>query len=442
MRWIIFAAVLWTVVAHPLYSQEKTLDSMAIEFVDQLAGGEFSAATKRFDPTMSSAMPADKLEQTWNALQQQVGAFKQRIGTRQDKVQQYDVVFVTCAFENANIDIRVVFDSNAQIAGLFFQPAQAAVESKPPDYANPDSYSETEVVVQADEFSLPGTLTLPKSTPAPAVVLVHGSGPSDRDETVGPNKPFRDLAVGLASQGIAVLRYEKRTKQYAEEMAEYQDITVQEETISDAVAAVALLKDRSEINSDQIYLLGHSLGGTLVPRIAQQDEQSAGFIIMAGAARPLEDLILDQFRYIYNLDNQLTEDEKQHLERLEKQIQTVKSDELSKATPAEALPLGVPASYWLDLKDYEPVKLAKKIQRPLLILHGQRDYQVTMEDYQMWKEALADFKNVCFEVFPSLNHLFMTGEGMGSPAEYEKAGHVDVAVIQTIDDWIESGCIK
>src|SRR5215471_14652653 len=153
------------------------------------------------------------------------------------------------------------------------------------------------------EWILPGTLSVPKGEgPFAAVVLVHGSGPNDRDETIGPNKPFRDLAWGLASQGIVVLRYDKRTKVYPEKMRELvSTLTVKEEVIDDALNAVSLLRGIPGVNPQRIVVLGHSLGGYLLPRIGAADRGIAGLIMLAGMCRPFEDAILDQFSYIYSL---------------------------------------------------------------------------------------------------------------------------------------------
>src|SRR5579871_3849632 len=212
---------------------------LAKAFVDQLSKGDFATATQRFDATMQGALPADKLRETWQALVGQAGAFQQQVGTHTATTQGYDIVFVTCQFALARIDVKVVFDGKKQIAGLFFLPAQAAQEYSPPPYVKPDSFTIKEVTVGGDgEWPLPGTLTMPVGKgPFPALVLVQGSGPQDRDETIGPNKPFRDLAEGLASQGIAVLRYEKRTKVYSAKLASVKNFTVKEETVDDAAAA-------------------------------------------------------------------------------------------------------------------------------------------------------------------------------------------------------------
>lgn len=416
-----------------------TVEQAANDFVDLLAKKNFDEAEMRFDATMTKLLPAERLEQIWKDLQGQMGAFQKRQSVRKEKYGEYDIVFVTCKFANTLLDVKVVYNKDQQIAGLYFVPAKQPAAPAP--YVSRDAFTEKDVVVGVKEWPLPGTLAMPKGDgPFPAVILVHGSGPNDRDETVGPNKPFRDLARGLASNGIAVLRYEKRTRQHATKLKELANrLTVYEETIEDALAAVPFLKATASIDKNKIYILGHSLGAYLAPRMAMKDKENsaAGFIICAGPTRALEDLVLEQFNYIFSLDNTITDEEKQTLAKLEKQVALAKSSGLSPKTPAADLPLGVPAAYWLDLRGYQPAQTAKKITRPLLILQGERDYQVTMTDFKGWQEALSGKKNVVFKAFPGLNHLFIKGSGKSSPSEYETAGHVDKSVIDTIIDWIK-----
>ena len=408
--------------------------------VESLAAGDFWTPVESFDSTMMSSFPPGKLEEAWESLISQAGPFKKQTGVRTETAGQYDIVFVTCEFEKSFIDIKVVFNDKKEVAGLFFVPSLGAGEYEAPPYVNPDSFTEKDVTVGTGEWELPGTLTIPKGKgPFPAVVLVHGSGPLDRDETIGPNKPFRDLAWGLASKGIAVLRYDKRTLAHQTKlMALVNDVTVREETIDDALAAVDLLRDEEGIDVDNIFVLGHSLGGMLIPRIARLDPDIKGFIIMAGASRPLEDLLLEQMTYIYSLEGKISEDEKVQLEQLKAQVAKVKDPGLSENTPAAELPLGVSAKYWLDLRGYDPPEVAKSIKRPVLVLQGERDYQVTMEDYERWEEGLSSKDNVDFKTYPDLNHLFMEGEGKSTPAEYETAGHVSETVINDIARFIKS----
>lgn len=408
---------------------------MAKVFVNQLATGEFEKAVERFDKVMTKTLSADKLKQIWGGVVAQYGTLQRVTETRTEIVKQYHMVFVTGEFQRGKLDTKVVFTSNNEIAGLFFLPTG---QYQPPRYADHSAFAESEIDVGKERWALPGTLSLPKGEgPFPAVVLVHGSGPNDRDETVGPNKPFRDLAHGLASRRIAVLRYEKRTKQHGLETASLsRSMTVKEETVDDAVAAVEFLRSHKDIDARRVFVLGHSLGGYLIPRIAAANSHIAGFVSLAGFTRPFEDLMLEQTKYILSLDGEITQEEKGEIEELEQQVARVKSPELSAETATKLLPLGVPVNYWLDLRGYDPAVAAKELKKPMLVLQGERDYQVTMDDFAKWKTALGPRDDVKFISYPKLNHLFVEGEGKSSPAEYSAPGNVAQVVINDIATWI------
>ena len=429
----------------------EDLHLAARRFVELWSSGAYEGATGTFDNTMSEKMPAAKLQETWAALSAQVGGFRGITGTRAEESNGHDIVHVTCRFESASIDFRIVYDSERRIAGLWLTPA-AQEDAGPPPYADPAAFDEVSVKVGTQEWELPGTLSIPAGRgPHPAVVLVHGSGPNDRDGTVGPLRPLRDIAWGLASSGIAVLRYDKRTMVHASRMAAIRnELTVREETIDDALAAVLLLRATERIDPRRIFVLGHSLGGMLAPRIAAAAASSgedaaagggapaplAGIIILAGAARPLENLLVEQYRYLFSLDGVISDQEREELDRLEAQAARVKDPALATATPAEELPFGVAATYWLDLRAYDPAEAAAALDLPILILQGERDYQVSLEDFRIWQAALSGAPRAELRSYPALNHLFVAGEGITTPAEYLRAGHVAGEVIEDMARWI------
>lgn len=421
-------------------SKPAGIDTLAKDFIQSLAEADFSTAAEHFDAAMKKAAPPQKLRQIWDSLITQHGRFEKQTDTHVKNIARYKAVFVTCQFEKALVDLQVTFNSSEQIAGFFIVQTRSRTTYQPPEYAKSDSFIEKEVKVGLGQTALPGTLTLPKGQgPFPAAVLVHGSGPHNRDESIGPNKPFRDLAHGLAGKGIAVLRYEKRTKTFPLQMAAIADtLTIKEETIDDALAAVSLLRKTDKIDPNRIFVLGHSLGGFAIPRIGKLDPKISGFIVMAGSARPAEDSILEQFTYILSLDGTLTDQEKQKLDKLTKQVANVKDPNLSAATPASELPLAIPAAYWLDLRDYSGPQTAKELTQPMLILQGGRDYQVTQADFSLWKRALSSRKNVKFKFYEKLNHLFIEGRGKSIPAEYETPGHIARIVIEDITGWIKN----
>lgn len=415
---------------------QNDLKAAANKLVNLLVAGKYAEVTESFDRTMQQSFPPEKLKAVWQNLITQAGAFKRQVSTRTEKSNPYDIVLVTCEFEKTKLDIRVTYDSNKKVAGLFIVPPDQAVDTyKPPAYVKQDSFQEKAVTIGAAPSAVPGTLTLPKGEgPFPAVVLVHGSGPQDRDETIGPNKPFRDLAWGLASQGIAVLRYDKRTRTHPNQFAG--KFTVKEEVTDDAIAAIALLRQTPSINPDKLFLLGHSLGGMLAPRIAQAEPSLAGIIILAGNTRPFEDLYVIQTEYLARLDDKVTDREKQTIATFKKQVDRIKDRDLAKEPETELL-LGAPPAYWLDLRSYRQTKVAEELKKPILVLQGERDYQVTLEDFRGWQKALGDRKNATLKTYPNLNHLFMPGEGKGNPNEYQIANHVDEAVINDIAAWIK-----
>ncbi len=336
-------------------------------------------------------------------------------------------------------DAGEIISLSATPVGTVEQQVKATYE--PPPYAHPERFHEQEVQVGHGRWVLPGTLSLPQGDgPFAAVVLVHGSGPQDRDETLPLNKPFRDLAWGLASQGIAVLRYEKRTKVYAAAMkSEVETLTVKEEVIDDALSAVALLRARPEIDAQQIFVLGHSLGGFLAPRIGAADPEIHGLIILAGSARPFEDVILDQMTYVLSLSMPDPMVQQQQLAALKQQVELVKDPKRLPKAKASELPLGVPAAYWLDLNTYHPEHVAQTLTQPMLFLLGGSDYQVTREDFQIWQDALAGRDDVQFLLYPGLNHTFMPVEGgqKATPATYAIAGYVAEEVVNEIGNWIK-----
>ena len=418
----------------------------AQQIVTHVAQGDFAAVEQRLADRIKPFIPVGTIKATWQGLEQQFGAFQEQGKTSAVQTQDGLVQVVTCVFERASLDVNITLNDAEEIVALTITPVgtveqQANATYESPSYAQLDRFHEHEVQIGHGKWVLPGTVSLPQGDgPFAAVLLVHGSGPQDRDETLPPNKPFRDLAWGLASQGIAVLRYEKRTKVYATSMRSERDtLTVKEEVIDDALEAVALLRARPEIDSQQIFVLGHSLGGYLAPRIGAADPQIRGLIILAGSARPFEDVILDQMTYVLSLSIPDPTVLQQQLTVLKKQVELVKDPNRLPAAKASDLPLNVPAAYWLDLNAYQPEKVAQTLKQPMLFLLGGSDYQVTREDFQIWQDALGGHSNVQFTMYPGLSHLFMPIEGgqKATPATYAVAGHVTEEVVNEIGSWIK-----
>ncbi|MGB6482458.1 MAG: DUF3887 domain-containing protein [Candidatus Acidiferrales bacterium] len=434
----------------------------ASEIVTNLAARQFDKVFAQFDATMAAAISADKLAQVWDQVLAQAGAFQKISSSQVIEKSTYHVATVTCAFEKAPLDIILAFDDSGRIAGLHFtptsgSPAPASASAPPaswsaPAYADPSKFHEEPVTVSDGPWQLPGTLSIPNGKgPFAAVVLVSGSGPNDADETIGPNKPFKDLAWGLASNGIAVLRYPKRTYQYgAKSSADPQNLTVKDEYIDDARAAVALLASRPEINSKRIFLAGHSEGGYLAPRIVAGvpeiggiiigvDRQIAGIIILEGSTRPIEQLVIEQLQYEAKLGGPNAAPIEKIIPEAQKDAQAIESPDLKPGTTVSLLGVQVPSSYFLDLRGYDPCAVAAALKIPIYVTQGGRDYQVTTTDFANWQKALAGHANATLKLYPALNHLLFSGTGPSKPEEYFVADqHVSPEIITDLAAWINS----
>jgi len=425
------------VLATPFAARSQTNDPVVTgrRFVALMAAEDFHSAFTLFSARLKTALPETDLRKSWDDVLDQVGGFKQPLSA-----ESHDgTLCLTCQFARGKREIKLSFNSHGEIKSVFYaEPDLTPISFSVPPYANTNAFLEQDFTVVCDKWSLPGTLTLPSGAgPCPAVVLVHGSGPQDRDEHIGAARPFRDLAWGLATKGIAVLRYDKRTKVYgANAFTNVARFTVQEETIDDAVAAATHLRRSPHVNPKRVFIVGHSLGGTVAPRIGQRDPQLAGLIILAGSTRRYEDLILEQNEYLLSLDGPMSARDKTQLVSVQALATKIKNLTAADVTsPMTAL--GCPASYWLDLESYDPVATAGKLRQPILIVQGERDYQVKTADFNGWKKGLTEKTNVTFRLYPDLNHLFMPGKAKSTPMEYGEPGHVDETTVPDIVAWID-----
>ena len=410
-------------------------EGVALDFLAKLRDGDVLGAATRFDDVMWSSLMNDGLLGLWPSLVGEGGAFRGIARLAHEGAGWSDVVHVVCRFDRGEIDVRVDVTKAGRIHGLSFaQPEPAPYEA--PAYVNAAAVQEKELTV--GEVALPALLTTARQGAAmPAVLLVHGSGPLDRDERMGSVRPFRDLALGLASRGVAVLRYDKRTLHLASKLsAEALDaMTLEQESIADARAAVAILRTEPRIDAQRIFLLGHSLGTAAVLRLAASEPQVAGLVLLAPPARPLEDVIADQVRYLARLSGPADESGQQLLAKLAVEVERVKTLTAGEQVAAADLPLGIPAAYWLDLAAHPVLPLAAQEHRPVLLLQGGRDYQVTGADFALWQQVLGR-SGAELRFYPELDHAFVSGRGLSSPADYNEPGHVDGRVVQDVAQFI------
>ena len=413
-----------------LYFTAADAAARAMSVLLPFVKGDAGPVHSHFDDKAKEAISPEILAEGWKSANDALGEFEYLEDAKTQSNPEYDVVTVGAQFKKARAEIFVVFHSGSdRIAKFQMKPVAPPPDPAPPSYAHPDMYEEQPALVGKGERALPATLTIPKGKgPFPGVILVHGSGPHDRDETVEAQRPFRDIALGLASRGIAVLRYEKRTygKNAATLAAVLPHLTVREETVDDAIDAIHTLRAADRIDQKRIYVIGHSLGAMLAPMIVEKDRSVAGMIVLAGPARPFEDVILEQLTRGPAPPGSAAAAE---ADALREKVARVKSPDLTAETPSSELPLAIVGSYWLALRGYDPVARAAKLAKPILVLRGENDVQVLHEDFAMWQAKLGKSKFATLAEIPGVGHLYTEGA-------YDKPIHVVEPVITQMADWI------
>jgi hypothetical protein len=417
-------------------AEETGPAAIAVAVAAMARDGRFEEVEDLFAPALRAVVSADTLRAGWAALAGSKGPVRavgqpvaESAGAGLVRVR----VPVTC--EHGGLTVIMSVDAAGLLQGLQIEPA-AAGSWTPPGYAVPGRFAEREVRVGSGPLAVPGTLSVPHGDgPWPGVVLLSGGGRFDRDQTSGPNKPLKDLAWGLASCRVAVVRFDKVTCAYPGQVA---DFTIADEYVPHAVAAVRLLRDHPAVDPARVFVAGHSAGGKAAPRVAAAEPGVAGLVILAGDTQPMHQAAIRVARHLAALDPGPSA--QAFAETITRQAALAGSPGLSPATPASELPFGLPASYWLDLRDYDPVATAAALDKPMLILQGGRDFQVTVEDdLSGWQAALGHRADVTIRVYDASNHLFFPGTGPSVPAEYEMPQHVDPAVVADIARWLTPG---
>jgi fermentation-respiration switch protein FrsA (DUF1100 family) len=407
------------------------------DFFKLMEQEKFTEAYAFFDESAQSKITTENLEAIWKNLHTNYGKVLSTDVIQSKAEGEFFAVSVDVKFEKETQGFLLVFNKSEKMVGLFPRQKSNQQSYLRPAYADTNAYKEKEIYIKTAGHSLVGVLTTPaKGTNFPIVVLLHGSGPSDMDETVGPNKPFKDLAAGLATKGIASIRYVKRTLAYAGEFTKI--FMVKEEVTDDALAAIALARTIPGADKKKIYLFGHSMGGMLAPKLATLAPDLNGLIMAAAPARKLTDIIDDQNRYSASQVKDTTGAVKKQLEEALKETAKTRITKLGLVKP-DSLLLGLPAAYWVDLNLYDQVGTAKKlVKQKMMIVQGGFDFQVSTQDYQIWNAALGKKKNVTLKLYPYLNHLLSPQKEKGNMVQYGIPVSVSEVLVNDIATWIKA----
>ena len=416
---------------------KPTKDDRAAVAAEMLEDGNFQNFYERCDPTLQATLGGTEgLAAMWMQYTYGIGDFVGIEDTEEISSGTNTVTQTQCRHSDWGLLLTITFAEDDGIVGLFF----GFYEPEGVDPL-PDGLIETDATVDAGTgYPLPGTITSSiDSGHDVAAVIVHGSGPNDRDGTLVVNKPYRDIARGLAAQGIDVLTYDKRTYIYG---AGFCDdpmyATVDDETVDDAVAAIAMLKG---MGYEKVYLIGHSMGGMLAPYIVERCSGLCdGFISLAGSPRDLTDILADQLWAQYS---QLP-DADVYRQYIDSQLAV--ADTLADMTDEQRASVTVfdQSGYYIwSLDSIDEISIAKSLEVPMLFLQGGADFQVYADvDFALWEEALADDPDATFVLYEDLGHPFIASERpfAGTALEYYQRGHVDPQVIGDIAAFILDEC--
>lgn len=415
----------------------------AIEVVEAASDGRFGDIVDRLAPSLRAMVTEDTLRAGWDAATGPLGACT-GIGepVTEPVTDGAVLVKVPVTFTDGAITVLVSLTDTGELVGVQLASPSAMAprrEWQRPSYVDTSSFADHDVVLGTDALAVAGTVSIPRGDgPWPAAVVLAGSGPNDRDGTIESNKPLKDLAWGLASRGIAVLRFDKVTYAHPAEVEADPAFTVLDEYRPAALAAIAELRATPGVDAHRIVLLGHSLGGTVAPRIATEVPDLAGLVLVAAGAQPMHWAAVRQVRYLADLGPAPAAAEPV-IATMTEQARCVDDPGLTARTPAHLLPFGQPAPYWLDLRDYDQVGTAAALRMPLLVANGGRDYQATIaDDLARWRAGLEHRDDVTIREYPADNHFFFPGEGPSTPADYQQPHHVDPTVIADLADWIHN----
>lgn len=437
--------------AHLSPAEEQEAMAKAMKLLNLIKAHKFAEALENGSPTSKHLMSAATLEGAFNHLQKVKGPLVSFEPVGVEAFESETVANILVKFEKEELLAVITTDTNGLLDALRFKLTKDVPPvCKHPSYAHPNIFIEEHIMLGANDVELEAIISFPMDgKPVAGVIFLGDSGPTDKDSTLGPNKPLKDLAWGLATNNIAVCRWDKPGAEKSSKLSS-EDITLSKEYLPYASAVVEAVRKRLDATGDAapipIFVVGHGLGAIIAPMLATSVPSIKGLVLLSAGGGKIYDSALRQINYLVSIEHDPPFATQEFATALETQVETIKSPEFSPNTSTEELPFGAPASYWLSVKEYDQVATAAKLDIPIAILQPGRDYQVTVEDdLEKWKVGLekGGKKDVTFKIYEGLNHLLIAdgGEGQATPDAYAKEGYVDESVVEDICAWIKAHLI-
>lgn len=409
-----------------LAQSDSDLNILGDAACQALLSGDYAMIVSTLNDAAAAQIDEALLSQTMTALAAQ---YDNLTGVVQaEYIDDANAAVYTLKYENGVLLLTFIFDEDDRISGLTLTPGQSTVVSERP---LPEGAVETEVTLFPDsDRSLSGRIIAPADANAatPYVIFIHGSGPSDMDETIGGNRIFRDMAYDLATRGIGSLRFDKITYSHPELFTE--SATMDTEYLQPVQEAMNALK--THIGATHVYALGHSLGGTLTPYLVFECGFSGG-IALAGTPLPLWQISYDQNLLLIEtlpeaqrpaLTSQVEAEREKALE-----IPNM-TDEAAASTTI----FGMNGLYLKSLVCLDAIELAQTSQKPFLFLWGQQDIQINRTAYEAWQAHLDDDGPFTYITYPNLNHMFLPAESTDSIANIQSAYSRPATVPETVSE--------
>ena len=415
----------------------KETEAKGYEIVQLFASKQFDKISKQVDSIYQSSYPSYVLEKDWAELLGTYGQFQHAKPVNYEVSPYYHFIAFKLQFEFLPYIFNISFNSSGKIIYISFMAAHKIYVA--PDYCDVSKFLESKITVVNGMYDLPGILSI-SNTPGkkPLVIILPVAGPTEKDGSYEENKPYKDLAWGIASKGFAVFRYEKRSNNYGifllKDKAAYEKFTPREDLLDDLYKIIDSLKTLPEINPEKIFILGHGQGGMLAPLVAKERNEIAGIIMMGANAKRTQEMMIDQYKYL----SKVTPEKKGEYDTQTKNAIRSMDKKLNPLTEHHLMPYDVQATYWIWLNQYPHLDISKKLNKPQFVMHGERDYQANLENYELWKRTLEKNKKATVKLYPRLNHLFYPGDAQSTYSEYYLKSNIPENIINDISSWLSN----